>query len=290
MVEKIKKEIVHTKEYQNRKIEEFKSILDNIVSQEPDKEDIVKDVFVFFEDNFEEDKRNCDFVIVNNTNSISLEWREKDFELIVIFYGNLNWEYYSKEIFESDDLGNGSYSSNFKGTAPIINNNELIEDPTASPINIFLLNDNEDELISLEDEFEYIYSPLFTTTKSNVSVLNKVKIAWNTLYYDGPLSGYCYLNEELYYFDNIEESEFENKRMYAIYKISNQDKAKAYLEHYKNSFIKPDKKTLWDMKLKFSEIEKKIKTKLNGQDYRKKDAEAHKQWKNNLETVGYFVI
>lgn len=48
----------------------------------------------------------------------------------------------------------------------------------------------------------------------------QVAIKWETDRYDGPLSGYCEIGRRLYYFDCVEEKEFNRARMYAVYPLS----------------------------------------------------------------------
>jgi hypothetical protein len=65
--------------------------------------------------------------------------------------------------------------------------------------------------IFVDDEFD---------TKVDLIQPYEYRVVWITSKYDGMLSGYCYYDRNLCYFDMVEETPMQRKRLFAIYKLS----------------------------------------------------------------------
>jgi len=150
----------------------------------------------------------------------------------------------------------------------------------------FFLPDEVLKHITLKDEFLTKYEPMFRQGSHGVRIL------WHTGYWDGPLSGYCEVYRHgMCYFDNVDESDFDRKRMYAIYKLSTQDQIKAWVSHYKWEFLvrTPYYQKLW----KYREWRRQLWRKLTLRPKHMTTAEITKRRKDFLEKmkprfIGYF--
>jgi hypothetical protein len=150
----------------------------------------------------------------------------------IFFYGNGKWKYEfnvktttdNETIIHHDD--NLKYE--FTGNGPLMGfHREGKSDYVLS------LNEELEKLLVIPEPFSKDYNPLYAiNTNPHYHMENKVKWGWRLGYYDGPLSGYCYLNKKMYYYDMVDEKDYSGDRMYALYELSNWQKVRAYICHY----------------------------------------------------------
>lgn len=93
----------------------------------------------------------------------------------------------------------------------------------------YALPDVVEQLISTSDEFKGLYHPLLKKHEYHVN--------WVTNRYDGMLSGYCSLKGKLHYFDNVEETPYQRKRMFAVYELSYFERIKAHIQHHQWNIV-----------------------------------------------------
>lgn len=84
------------------------------------------------------------------------------------------------------------------------------KDETEKPY--YVLPDEIDKKIKLEDTFEKEYCPLINNQLVNV--------LWETNRYDGMISGYVEYSGRIFYADMVDETPFERNRMFALYELS----------------------------------------------------------------------
>lgn len=93
----------------------------------------------------------------------------------------------------------------------------------------YFFPDDVEKIISTPDAFSKEYYPHLESYQYFV--------VWVTNKYDGMLSGYCRVNGKLHYFDCIEETYYQRKRMYAVYELSLYERLKVWMQYHKWHFV-----------------------------------------------------
>lgn len=215
MVKIEEKNVTHTIEFQRENLRQWHKKANILIDEDIELNMIKKDIDAFFY-HVDSQKLNFNVEVVKENKTIAFVWDEEKFYLKIIFFGNGYWEYFVKEkIIKPNMIGEKEH--HYKGESYKFKIKE--EDHQ-----IFLLDDDVLKFITKSDEYFNDYEPMFKMTSEKLAGKNEVVFGWETNRYDGTLSGYCYLNKELCFFDLIEEQDYSSKRCYAIYKLNLWDK------------------------------------------------------------------
>lgn len=149
------------------------------------------------------------FTIQVTHNKVGVKWTLLDGYVSVLFGPGDAWEWEAHHVehdlsachddgsdssFETHHRHNGSYSYKI-GDTPY-----------------YSLPTEIEKLVSIPDTFVGTYEPILKPSQYEVT--------WVTNKWDGMLSGYARCDNELYYFDMVEETYFKRNRMFALYKLS----------------------------------------------------------------------
>jgi hypothetical protein len=183
----------------------------------------------FIDNNFHSFQMNCNASIKIENQDIVFSWQESDFSLIVGFPAGRNWHYHFTSYHHNNTDTPGTFHITFSGAAYQFTNGK---EDKAQWHYLFHLHDKIIKHLKIKETYSGNFQPLYPVSRARDEYENTVSYAWITDKYDGPLSGYCYLNGKLCYFTMIEETDFEQKRLYAIYRLSLCEKIKASYSHY----------------------------------------------------------
>lgn len=143
----------------------------------------------------------------------------------IFFYGQGKWTY---SFTVHEDVGELKYE--FSGLGYDMN---IHDSKATTPHYAFYLNEELDKLLTVPEPYKQEFLPRYKiNNNSHYPDNNKITWAWKEGYYDGPISGYCYLNKELHYYNVQEEKPYSLERMYGLYRLSRVEKAKAYIMHF----------------------------------------------------------
>lgn len=183
----------------------------------------------FIEDNFHSCQMNCNLEITVQNSEILVSWKEPEFSLTVFFPAGRTWHYRFINFHDNKTDIPGTFTIDFNGAAYQFTTGK--EDKLQWHY-LFHLHDRIIKHLKIKEAWSENYQPLYPTGRGRDEYENTVCYAWITDKYDGPLSGYCYLNGQLCYFTMVEETDFEQRRLYAIYKLGCIEKLKASFSHY----------------------------------------------------------
>jgi hypothetical protein len=146
------------------------------------------------------------FTIQVMDGKIGVKWTYDTGYVSVLFGPSDNWEWVAQEtkVLKDAKEGDAGYEVTYRhlGECSFV----------LHGVHYYHFPDEVEKMISLPDEFEVVYDPLLTTYEC--------EIVWVTNKYDGMLSGYLRKNGKLHYFDNVEETDFARRRMFAVYELS----------------------------------------------------------------------
>lgn len=213
-------------------------------------------------------------------NCVLFKWDLTDLLAEIRFFGDGIWSY---------EVTTPTKHAHFKGLGyPMTQNGEdkyFTYEKNKSPY-IFVLDDDFEKHVTLEDEFQNIYEPVYRKADRSVRG-HSVSIMWTTNVYDGPLAGYCYHNNKLHFFDLAEETDISGKRIYAIYEINLWERAKAYISHWNwmnTTTIRP----LWNFYMFRYNLRQKYENWRYGKDHYKVVLKEQEDWKTRHKLVGFF--
>jgi hypothetical protein len=163
----------------------------------------------------------------------------------VYFYGKGIWRYsfdikevnkdkLYKKILESKDALEEFYDSQSLSTYSYEGEANRWRHPMKDDEcnHIFSFASGLDGYLSVKEEFNTVPVKMYGVNSGLRKWDDRVAAAWHVGYYDGPLSGFCYLHKELHYFHMVEEKAFSGDRLYSIHPLSWIDKVRAYGSHF----------------------------------------------------------
>lgn len=183
----------------------------------------------FIDNNFHSFQMNCHAHIQIENNEILFVWKEPDFSLKVGFPSGRTWHYHFTTYHNNQTDNPGVFNITFSGAAYQFTTGK---DEKLQWHYLFHLHDKIIKHLKIKEAYSENFQPLYPVGRARDEYENTVSYAWITDKYDGPLSGYCYLNGKLCYFTMIEETDFEQRRLYAIYRLSLHERIKVSCSHY----------------------------------------------------------
>lgn len=155
------------------------------------------------------DVRMKPFTVQLVQNKIGVRWNLDDGYVSVLFGPDNTWEWEAHGVEQDrtacrDDGSDPSFEVNYRHCGSY--SFKLGDTP------YYYLPNEVEELVSIPDTFVGTYEPMLKTYQ--------YQVVWVTNRYDGMLSGYVRCDNELHYFDMVEETDFKRNRMFAVYKLS----------------------------------------------------------------------
>lgn len=138
---------------------------------------------------------------------IGVEWIYDTGHVSVLFGPGDDWEWEAREtrvLRDAKEGGDAGYEVTYRhsGECSFV----------LSGTHHYYFPDEVERMISLPDDFDSTYEPLLKSYE--------YEIVWVTNRYDGMLAGYLRKNGKLHYFDNVEETDFTRRRMFAVYELT----------------------------------------------------------------------
>ena len=163
----------------------------------------------------------------------------------VYFYGKGIWRYFFnikevnkdklyKKILESKDALEDFYDSQSLSTYSYEGEANRWRHPMKEDEcnHIFYFSRGLDGYLCVKEDFNTVPVKMYGVNSGLRNWDDRVTAGWHVGFYDGPLSGFCYLHRELHYFHMVEEKTFSGERLYAIHPLSWIDKIRAYGSHF----------------------------------------------------------
>lgn len=138
----------------------------------------------------------------------------------------------------------------------------------------YVLPEEVDAKIKLPDTFFKQYEPLLCK--------HKARVIWETNRYDGMIEGYVEYNNNLYYAEMVEETDFERNRMFALYELSFLEKLAVAAAKMKWHLV-INYKFLWNLHVRAD----KRRWQKRSVDGVKRSLEKKQQFRNEHKIVGY---
>jgi hypothetical protein len=155
----------------------------------------------WFLDNIMEKIRPCHAQLIDSKIGVRWDWGHG--YLSILFGSDDKWEWKTESAaVEREKYGVFNRTATFKGAPTFV----IKEKPYYS------LPDEVEKLITLPDTFEGTYDPIIEKYKR--------EIVWVTSKCDGMLAGYCRYEGKLHLFEHVEETEFTQNRMFAVFELS----------------------------------------------------------------------
>lgn len=134
---------------------------------------------------------------------IGVRWEWDHGFVSVIFGPDNQWEWYSEsDAVEMKTYGIYKRILQYSGDPSFVIDNKPY----------YSLPEEIETIITLPDLFSKEYDPIISG--------RNLTVVWVTNRYDGMLSGYCTMDRRIYYFDMIDETDFTQARMFAVYALS----------------------------------------------------------------------
>lgn len=166
---------------------------------------------------------------VKRGNQYGLVYQHNANSLTVLFSEeSLDWEWIARFTVGDDDFEPHSGTIGYKGKPTYFR----LLDGGPNGVQItdlrhphYFIPDTVIHHIAIPEKFDSKYGKIIPRTS--------MKMLWRTAYYDGPISGYCLFNETLCHYNQVDETEFEQRRLYGIYKLTPFEQIVARWNHYK---------------------------------------------------------
>lgn len=139
----------------------------------------------------------------------------------------------------------------------------------------YFFPDDVERIVSTPDKFKQEYHPMLMSYEYNIS--------WVTNKYDGMLSGYGMYQRRLHYIDMVEETDYQRRRMYAVYQLTPLEQLVAYLRHVKWT-LTLNISWAWKLYTKWHRLKLKFKRRGTAEEY----WAAKNKFRQTHKVVGYF--
>lgn len=212
------------------------------------------------------------FVINRFGDSIGVWWDHGDDHVWALFSPHTtDWEW-SATTVQTDgngEDGNTDYIATYRHRGQCSFTSSVTGEPH------YFFPDAVEQIVSTPDEFKQEYHPVLAP--------HEYTISWITNKYDGMLSGYCRYKNKLHYVTMVEETDYQRRRMYAIYELSSWERVAAYYQHAKWLFMLQTR-WAWNLYCKWHAFKRKRGWQLSSTDISAKRT----KFEQTHNIVGYF--